>query len=83
MREQKLIASRGTGVSFVVHVLARPSSFELCSSLLRWIVLWRGFRLSLWTIGRFLPLLPQRELCPVPWAELVRVQQENIRTTNL
>ena len=58
MREQKLIASRGTGMGFVVNVLLRPGIPELCSSLLRRVVLWQVFNLRLWTSSRFLPPPP-------------------------
>jgi len=55
MREQKLIASRGMGMGFVVHVLSRLGISELFSSLDGRVVLWQVFSFCLWTSGRFLP----------------------------
>tara|TARA_B100000287_G_C20105373_1_gene572065 strand:- start:163 stop:360 length:198 start_codon:yes stop_codon:yes gene_type:complete len=58
MREQKLIASRGTGVGFAVHVSPRPGSSELCCSLLKRVAPWQGFCFCLWTSSWLLLTLP-------------------------
>ena len=72
MREQKLIASRGTGMGFVVNVLLRPGIHELCSSLLRRVVLWEVFNLRLRTSRSVFAAAPcRRGSCQLVLGELV------------